>query len=81
MKLSLIILSNLITMNLFAQLQPVLSGVIHWDGLPVKKDNQRESRKIAEGTTPEFEYFEIHATTQEKGAVPRPPHTQKILKN
>ncbi|MEI9810108.1 MAG: hypothetical protein WDO16_20810 [Bacteroidota bacterium] len=45
--------------------------------MPVKKNNQRESRKIAEGTTPEFDYFEIHATTQEKGAAPRPAHTQK----
>lgn len=45
----------------------------------MKKDNQRESRKIAEGTTPEFEYFEIHATTQQKGAVPRPTHTQKDI--
>ncbi len=66
-------------MNTYAQLKPVPSGVIHWNELPVKKDNQRESRKIAEGTTPEFEYFEIHATTQEKGAVPRPPHTQKNI--
>jgi len=66
-------------MNSFAQLQPVASGVYHWSELPVKKDDQRESRKIAEGTTPEFEYFEIHATTQEKGALPRPAHTQKDI--
>jgi (S)-ureidoglycine aminohydrolase len=64
-------------MNTFAQLKPVGSGVIHWSDLPVKKDNQRETRRIAEGMTNEFEYFEIHATTQEKGAVPRPPHAQK----
>jgi mannose-6-phosphate isomerase-like protein (cupin superfamily) len=66
-------------MNAFAQLKPVPSGVIHWSDLPVKKDNQREGRKIAQGTTNEFEYFEIHATTQEKGAVPRPAHTQKDI--
>lgn len=62
-----------------AQLKPVESGVIHWDKLSVKKDSQRESRKLAEGTTHEFEYFEIHATTQQIGAVPRPPHAQKDI--
>jgi mannose-6-phosphate isomerase-like protein (cupin superfamily) len=52
-------------MNSFSQLQPVPSGVIHWNDLPVKKDHQRESRKLLEGTTHEFSYFEIHATTME----------------
>jgi len=68
-----------ITLNAIAQLQPIGSGVYHWDALPVKKEALRESRKIAEGTTAEFEYFEIHATTQMKGAVPRPAHTQKDI--
>jgi mannose-6-phosphate isomerase-like protein (cupin superfamily) len=75
--LCLIFLS--ISLPAAAQLQPVASGAYHWNDFPVKKDNQRESRKIAEGTTPEFEFFEIHATTQFKGAVPRPPHTQKDI--
>lgn len=66
-------------MNSLAQLQPVASGVYRWNDLPVKKDGQRESRKLLEGTTNEFEYFEIHATTQLKGAVPGPPHTQTNL--
>jgi mannose-6-phosphate isomerase-like protein (cupin superfamily) len=79
MKLTLIVIAHFLTMNIFAQMQPVPSGVIHWNDLPVKKDNQRESRNIAEGTTPEFEYFTIHATTQQKGAVPRPAHTQKDI--
>lgn len=79
MKIFFIFLFYIITMNAVAQLQPVKSGVFHWNELPVKKDNQREGRKLAEGTTPEFEYFEMHATTQEKGAVPRPPHTQKDI--
>ncbi len=79
MKLTLLVTFLLFAMNILAQLQPVSSGVIHWKDLPVKKDNQRESRKIAEGTTPEFEFFEIHATTQEKGAVPRPPHAHKDI--
>ena len=67
------------TMNLFAQLQPITSGVFRWNELPVKKDEQREGRKIAEGTTTEFAYFEMHATTQMKGALPRPPHTQNDI--
>lgn len=79
MKFTLLFLLQLFVMNSFAQLQPVGSGVFHWSELPVKKEAQRESRKILEGTTTEFEYFEIHATTQYKGAVPRPPHTQKDI--
>ena len=79
MKITLFFLLQLYIMNSFAQLQPVGSGVFHWLELPVKKEAQRESRKLLEGTTNEFEYFEIHATTQYKGAVPRPPHTQKDL--
>jgi mannose-6-phosphate isomerase-like protein (cupin superfamily) len=79
MKIALLFLLQTIAMSIFAQLQPITSGVYHWNDLLVKKDNQRESRKIAEGTTNEFEYFEIHATTQLKGAVPRPPHAQENI--
>lgn len=75
----LLILMQTIVMNAFSQLQPITSGVFHWNELPVKKDTQRESRKITEGMTNEFEYFEIHATTQEKGAAPKPVHTQKDI--
>jgi mannose-6-phosphate isomerase-like protein (cupin superfamily) len=76
MKIAILALLQLILMDSFAQLKPVESGAIHWADLPVKKGDKREGRKIAEGTTPEFSYFEIHATTQEKGAAPRPAHTQ-----
>ena len=79
MKIIFIMLLQTICMNNFAQLQPITSGVFHWNDLPVKKDKERESRKIFEGSTPEFEYFEIHATTQFKGALPRPPHTQDSI--
>jgi mannose-6-phosphate isomerase-like protein (cupin superfamily) len=68
-----------ISLPAMAQLKPVGSGVFHWNELAVKKEGQRESRKLVEGTTPEFEYFEIHATTQFKAAVPRPAHTQKDI--
>jgi mannose-6-phosphate isomerase-like protein (cupin superfamily) len=75
----LLLLLHTIVIGTFAQLKPVESGVIHWADLPVKKDNDRESRKLAEGSTNEFDYFEIHATTQQKGAVAKPPHTQKDI--
>jgi mannose-6-phosphate isomerase-like protein (cupin superfamily) len=67
------------TLHAVAQLQPVGSGVYHWNELTVKKEAERESRKLAQGSTPEFEYFEMHATTQLKGAVPRPAHAQKDI--
>jgi (S)-ureidoglycine aminohydrolase len=51
-----------------AQLKPVSSGVYKWADLAVKSGGDRESRKILEGTSDHFEYMEIHATTQFKGA-------------
>ena len=79
MKPLLLFALSVITMNSYAQLQPITSAVYHWNDLPVKVDGQREGRKVLEGTTNEFEYFEIHATTQQKGAQPKPPHAQKDL--
>lgn len=79
MKVVLICTLLLIAMNTFAQPDQVTSGIFHWTELTVKKGNQREGRRIAEGKTAEFSYFEIHATTQEKGAIPRPPHAQKDI--
>jgi mannose-6-phosphate isomerase-like protein (cupin superfamily) len=79
MRIIFAILLQTIVMNSFSQLQPITSGVYHWNELPVKKDKERESRKIAEGTTAEFSYFEIHATTQEKGATPRSAHAQDSI--
>ena len=79
MKIILFILFFAITLHGIAQLQPIESGVIHWDSLPVKKDGLRESRNIANLSTNEFEYFKIHATTQLKGALPKPAHTQKDI--
>jgi (S)-ureidoglycine aminohydrolase len=79
MKNLLIIILQTMVINSFAQLQPVASGVYKWNDLPVKKEALRESRKLAQGTTAEFEYFEMHATTQMKGALPRPAHTQKDI--
>lgn len=79
MKIIVSFLLAAIALSGIAQLKPIASGVIHWDSLPVKKQLQRESRSIANGTTAEFEYFDIHATTQQKGAAAKPAHTQKDI--
>jgi len=55
---------------------PIPSGAYHWADIPVTKADDREGRKFMEGTTFEFSYFEIHATTQYKGAISKPPHAQ-----
>lgn len=60
-----------------AQLSEVESGVYKWAELPIKEGHQRIGRKIMKGSSPHFEFLGIHATTQEKGAKPSPPHTQK----
>lgn len=67
------------TLSVSAQLQPIEPGVYHWNDLPVKKRTDRESRAIFEGTSPHFEYFEIHATTQMPGAKPAAPHDNKDI--
>jgi quercetin dioxygenase-like cupin family protein len=59
-----------------AQSDEIASGVYTWSSLPVKLTKERESRKIMEGVSPHFDYLEMHATTQIKGAVPSPPHAQ-----
>lgn len=79
MKVAAFLLLQLLWMNAFAQEKQIGSGVYHWSELAVKKDGLRESRKIFQGSSSEFEFFEIHATTQFKGAQPRPPHTQKDI--
>ncbi len=60
----------------FAQGPQIESGVFHWEDLPVKASPGREGRQLFEGSSPHFEYLEIHATTQEEGATPAPPHAQ-----
>jgi mannose-6-phosphate isomerase-like protein (cupin superfamily) len=79
MKKCLLIVLLFFSLQSLAQLQPIGSGVYHWNEFPVKKDSLRESRKILQGTTAEFEYFSIHATTQFKGAAARPSHAQKDI--
>ena len=62
-----------------SQSKLITSGAYHWSEAPVTKSEGREGRRFAQGTSPQFEYLEIHATTQEKGAVSKPPHAQKDI--
>lgn len=62
-----------------AQTAPIPSGVYHWADAKVTKSADRESRRFMLGSTAELSFFEIHATTQYKGAVAKPAHAQKDL--
>ncbi|MCA9241013.1 MAG: cupin domain-containing protein [Planctomycetales bacterium] len=62
-----------------AQLAPIASGVYRWADHEVENLADRQTRKIVEGTTPHFDYLEIHATTQQVGAKPRPPHANSDI--
>ncbi len=77
--LKLTLIFSLFFTTTMAQLAEIEGGIYRWDELPVKEGGQRIGRKIMEGSSPHFEFLEIHATTQEKGAKPSPPHTQKDI--
>lgn len=66
----------LISVKCTAQLKAIPSGPYYWADIPVVKSTDREGRRFLEGTTSELSYFEIHASTQLKGAAARPPHAQ-----
>jgi quercetin dioxygenase-like cupin family protein len=79
MKRILLVILQIISIQTMAQFKLIPSGVYHWSETPVKKGEDREGRRFLEGSSPQFEYLEIHATTQQKGAKPRPPHAQKDI--
>jgi quercetin dioxygenase-like cupin family protein len=62
-----------------AKLVSVKPGVYRWVDHPVKISDDRESREILEGTSPHFEYLEIHATTQYPGAKPSTEHANEDI--
>ena len=74
MKIIAIIVSCFFSLSTMAQLKPVNSGVYKWADHPVTVSEDRESRKILEGTSPHLDYLEIHATTQFPGAKPSAAH-------
>lgn len=57
-----------------AQLQTVQDGVYKWDELIVSISREKATRNILEGTSPHFEYLEIHATTKMPGSKPSEPN-------
>ncbi len=71
----------LINFSILSMAQPnkPTSGLYKWNDLIAKSGDHRVGRQLMEGSTQLFEYFEVHATTQEKGAMPRPPHAQEAI--
>src|SRR5688572_11835768 len=67
-QIAVLIVTHFFTLSTMAQLKPVDSGVYKWADHPVQVGEDRESRKILEGSASHFDYLEIHATTQFPGA-------------
>ncbi|WP_276372193.1 cupin domain-containing protein [Chryseolinea sp. H1M3-3] len=74
MKIAVFCVSYFLTFTTMAQLKPVNSGVYKWSDHPVQVGEDRESRKILEGTSTHLAYLEMHATTQFPGAKPSTAH-------
>lgn len=68
MKIAILIISYFFTIATMAQLKPVDSGIYKWADHPLQAGEDRESRKILEGTATHLDYLEMHATTQFPGA-------------
>lgn len=74
MKIVILIILYFFTLTTMAQLKRVDSGVYKWADHPVHVGDDRESRKILEGTATHLDYLEMHATTQFPGARPSTAH-------
>jgi len=74
MKFVIFTFSYFLILTTMAQLNLVNSGVYKWADHPVQVGEDRESRKILEGTSTHLDYLEIHATTQFPGAKPSMAH-------
>jgi (S)-ureidoglycine aminohydrolase len=74
MKIVIIIISSLFTLTTMAQLKPLTSGVYKWADHPATINEDRESRRMLEGSSTHLAYLEIHATTQFPGAKPSTAH-------
>lgn len=62
-----------------AQMPEVASGLYVWEDVKFKEGQMRSGKRFMEGSSPHFEYLEIHTTTQQAGAKPAPPHTQQDI--
>lgn len=74
MRIAAVVLFFHVTSITMAQLKPVESGVYKWNDHPVETGQDRQSRKILEGSSAHLSYLEIHATTQFPGAKPSKAH-------
>ncbi|MEP0713571.1 cupin domain-containing protein [Algoriphagus sp.] len=74
MKNFLLFLFCCMSLSAFAQLQPIQSGVFHWNDLDAKTNGDRISRPILKGVSTHLEYLSMHATTQAVGAAPSAAH-------
>jgi mannose-6-phosphate isomerase-like protein (cupin superfamily) len=67
-RFAFLLIAHAFTITAMAQSKPIDSGVYKWIDQPVQRGEDRESRKILEGTTAHLDYLEMHATTQFPGA-------------
>jgi (S)-ureidoglycine aminohydrolase len=74
MKFAILVITYFFTLTTMAQLKSINSGVYKWTDHAVQVGEDRESRKILEGTSTHLDYLEIHATTQFAGAKPSTAH-------
>ena len=81
MKITIVCILCLFAVSIKAQdqLSSVESGVYQWAEHPVTLSEKRESRNIMEGSSPHFEYLEMHATTQYPGAAPSTAHANSDI--
>jgi (S)-ureidoglycine aminohydrolase len=77
MKIMLASITFFITLTTMAQPDLAPSGSYKWADYPAKAGEDRESRKMFEGTSTHLEYFRIHATTQFPGAKPSTAHANE----
>ncbi|MFN3851827.1 MAG: cupin domain-containing protein [Spirosomataceae bacterium] len=67
-------------MQVFGQnpLPEMKSGVIYWDSLKVKSADGKHRRLLQpQSSTTHLKLFSVHATTQDAGTKPNPPHPNK----
>lgn len=51
------------------------AGVYYWNALRDVKEESRLRKEVVEGGSLDLAYFEVHASTLERGKAPHPPHT------
>ena len=79
MSIILIMVLFIFALNFYVESTSVMPGVYRWTDYEAILNDDRESRKMLEGTSPHFEYLEIHATTQYPGAEPSTAHANEDI--